>query len=61
MRKYKQIDGIVQPYIYIGKGDVVEYHGEKPITVKMKFKNTESVSLYIEFVERYRVLIQMKN
>ncbi|MBV7273762.1 DEAD/DEAH box helicase [Clostridiaceae bacterium UIB06] len=52
VRKYKQIDGIVQPYIYIGKGDVEEYHGEKPITVKMKLQNIAPVSLYTEFVEK---------
>ncbi|WP_411680037.1 DEAD/DEAH box helicase [Clostridium thailandense] len=52
VRKYKQIDGIVQPYIYIGKGDVQEYQGEKPITVKMKLQNIAPVSLYTEFVEK---------
>lgn len=52
VRKYKQIDGIVQPYIYIGKGDVLEYSGEKPITVKMKLQNIMPTSLYREFIER---------
>jgi len=52
VRKYKQIDGIVQPYIYIGKGDVVEYFGEKPITVKIKLQNIAPVSLYTEFIEK---------
>lgn len=52
VRKYKQIDGIVQPYIYIGKGDVVEYFGEKPITVKMKLQNIMPTSLYREFIEK---------
>ncbi len=29
LRKYKKIDGVVQKYIYIGKGDVINYNGEK--------------------------------
>lgn len=52
VRKYKEIDGIVQSYIYIGKGDVVEYSGEKPITVKMKLQNEMPVSLYTEFIKK---------
>lgn len=52
IRKYKQIDGIVQSYIYIGKGDVVEYKGEKPITVKIKLQNEISVNLYTEFIKK---------
>ncbi|AGY77722.1 DEAD/DEAH box helicase [Clostridium autoethanogenum] len=52
VRKYKQIDGIVQSYIYIGKGDVVEYEGEKPITVKIKLQNEISVNLYTEFIKK---------
>lgn len=52
VRKYKQIDGIVQPYIYIGKGDTKEYHGEKPIMVKMKLQNIAPVSIYTEFIEK---------
>ncbi|MEQ8198880.1 MAG: DUF3427 domain-containing protein, partial [Clostridiaceae bacterium] len=52
VRKYKEIDGAVQQYIYIGKGNVEDYHGEKPITVKMKLENQMPVSLYTEFVEK---------
>lgn len=52
VRKYKQIDGVVEPYIYIGKGDVVEYSGEKPITVKMKLQNIMPISLYTEFIKK---------
>ncbi|WP_244835049.1 DEAD/DEAH box helicase [Clostridium sp. BJN0001] len=51
IRKYKNIDGIVQPYIYIGKGDVVEYFGEKPITVKIKLQNKIPTSLYEDFTK----------
>ena len=43
---------LYEPYIYIGKGDVVEYEGEKPITVKMKLENEMPVSLYTEFIKK---------
>ena len=52
VRKYKQIDGASEPYIYIGKGDVTEYEGEKPITVKMKLENEMPFSLYTEFTKK---------
>ncbi|MCY6482973.1 DEAD/DEAH box helicase [Clostridium aestuarii] len=49
VRKYKEIDGKVEPYIYIGKGNTVEYHGEKPITVKLVLEHEIPVKLYTEF------------
>ncbi|APC39282.1 DEAD/DEAH box helicase [Clostridium estertheticum] len=52
VRKYKQIDGASEPYIYIGKGDVIEYEGEKPITVKIKLKNEMPTDKYIEFIKK---------
>lgn len=52
VRKYKEIDKVVQPYIYIGKGDTVKYEGEKPITVLLKLQNHMPVSLYTEFIKR---------
>jgi len=52
VRKYKQIDGASEPYIYIGKGEVIEYEGEKPITVKMKLENEMPVGLYTEFTKK---------
>ena len=52
LRKYKQIDGSVQPYIYIGKGDVIEYYGEKPITVLMKLHQEVPAGLYMEFTKK---------
>lgn len=52
VRKYKQIDGIVQSYVYIGKGDTVEHYGEKPITVKIHLQNHMPVGLYTEFIKK---------
>lgn len=50
LRKYKEIDGKVEPYIYIGKGDVFEYEGEKPITVQIQLEHELPASLFTEFV-----------
>lgn len=52
VRKYKQIDGVVQAYVYIGKGDVIEYNGEKPITVKIKLENKMPEGIYTEFIKK---------
>lgn len=52
IRKFKEIDGVVQPYIYIGKGDVVKFKGEKPITVKMELQNEMPIGLYREFMTK---------
>lgn len=52
VRKYKEIDKKVQPYIYIGKGDTVEYEGEKPITMKIKLHNEVPSKIYREFIEK---------
>ncbi|KEH97124.1 DNA repair helicase [Clostridium botulinum C/D str. BKT12695] len=52
IRKYKSIDRIVQPYIYIGKGDVEKFHGEKPITTILKLENKVPHGIYTEFIEK---------
>lgn len=52
VRKYRELDGKSEPYIYIGKGDTVEYEGEKPITVKIKLEHEVPASIYREFVEK---------
>ncbi|XZI46079.1 DUF3427 domain-containing protein [Clostridium perfringens] len=51
LRKYKEIDRKVQPYIYIGKGDVVKYAGEKPIKVEIELHNRVPENLYVEFTK----------
>ncbi|MCB2291664.1 DEAD/DEAH box helicase [Clostridium sp. CS001] len=52
VRKYREIDGATEPYIYIGKGDVIEYEGEKPITVKMELEHEMPINLYTEFTKK---------
>jgi superfamily II DNA or RNA helicase len=52
IRKHKQIDGKTEPYIYIGKGNSVEYEGEKPITVEMELEYEIPSTLYTEFTKK---------
>lgn len=49
IRKFKEIDGLVQPYIYIGKGNTIWAEGNKPITVHLRLEHTIPQSLYLEF------------
>lgn len=50
-RKYREIDGKTEPYIYIGKGNTVHYEGEKPITVKLELEHEIPANLYTEFTQ----------
>ncbi|MHA4985015.1 DUF3427 domain-containing protein [Cetobacterium somerae] len=59
VRKYKEVDGVVQPYIYIGKGDCVDYKNEKPITTTLKLENPFSKDIYIELTERVEKTLQV--
>ena len=52
VRKYREIDGKTEPFIYIGKGYSVEYEGEKPITVKLELENEVPANLYLEFTKK---------
>ncbi|MBP1933240.1 DEAD/DEAH box helicase [Ammoniphilus resinae] len=51
VRKYKEIDGKSEPYIYIGKGNSVKFYGEKPITVILELENEVPSSIYTEFIQ----------
>ncbi len=48
VRKYRQIDGVIEPYIYMGMADTVYYEGEKPITVHLKLRNKVAMKIYNE-------------
>ncbi len=50
VRKFKDLDGVTEPYVYIGKGDVVSYEGEKPISFKLNLHSKLPQSIYEEFV-----------
>lgn len=49
IRKFKQMDGVIQPYIYIGKGNAISAEGNKPITVHLQLEHPMPQSLYLEF------------
>lgn len=55
VRKSKLIDNKVQPYIYIGKGDTIEYHGEKPITVILKLHDRISEKLFVDLTYKVNI------
>ncbi|MDX8335887.1 DUF3427 domain-containing protein [Candidatus Cetobacterium colombiensis] len=59
VRKFRESDGVVQPYIYIGKGDCVNYKGEKPITTTLKLENPLSKEVYVELTERVENVLQV--
>lgn len=52
VRKYKQIDGKNEPFIYIGKGNTIRFEGNKPITVQLELENELPVKLYTEFTKK---------
>ncbi|SDB83672.1 Superfamily II DNA or RNA helicase [Pelagirhabdus alkalitolerans] len=53
VRKYKEIEkNKSEPYIYIGKGDVVDYSGEQPIQVMLRLEHEVPSQLYVEFTEK---------
>ncbi len=52
VRKYRELDGKSEPYVYIGRGDTVEFEGDKPITVKLKLEHEVPINIYREFVEK---------
>jgi superfamily II DNA or RNA helicase/HKD family nuclease len=52
VRKYKQIDGKNEPFIYIGKGNTIDYEGNNPITVQLELENELPVKLYTEFTKK---------
>ncbi|MGL5416257.1 MAG: DEAD/DEAH box helicase [Clostridium sp.] len=48
IRKYREIDGVIEPYIYMGMADTIYYEGEKPIIVHLKLRNKVPVKIYNE-------------
>jgi len=52
IRKYREIDGKTEPYIYIGKGNVVHFEGNKPITVRMELEHEVPASICTEFTQK---------
>lgn len=55
VRKFEKIDGVVQPYIYVGKMNTKEYKGDKPITVIAKLEFELPAKIYEELVNKVEV------
>ncbi|MGL4762509.1 MAG: DEAD/DEAH box helicase [Sarcina sp.] len=51
IRKYKDVDGVTQPYIYMGMCDTVESFGQMPITAHLKLRNKVTGKIMNEFVK----------
>lgn len=52
VRKYKEIDSKIEPYVYIGEGDCISYEGEQPITCILKLENEVPANVYTEFTKK---------
>ncbi len=50
VRKFKKIDGLVQPFIYLGLVDTYKYEFNKPIRFLFKFRETLPEKLLNEFI-----------
>lgn len=55
VRKFKQIDGKVEPYIYVGKINTKKYEGNKPITIITKLENELDAKIYEELVNKVEI------
>ncbi|MGL5573935.1 MAG: DEAD/DEAH box helicase [Sarcina sp.] len=51
VRKYKDVDGVTQPYIYMGKCDSVAHFGEMPIVAHLKLQNKVPNRIMDEFTK----------
>ena len=59
VRKLRNLDGNIQPYIYLGETESYSFKGTQPITVQMKLLNTIPNSLFTELTTN--VVIEIKN
>ena len=50
VRKFNKLDGVIEPYIYIGEGLVTSFIGEKPINFQLDLHDTVPIGIYNEFV-----------
>lgn len=48
VRKFRSIDGVVQPYIYIGEGEYVSHQYTKPITFQLSLLDKVPWQIYSE-------------
>lgn len=55
VRKFKEIDRVVQPYIYVGKINTKEYEGNQPITIITKLEHELPAKIYEELVNKVEI------
>ena len=55
IRKFKKIDGVTQPFIYVGKINTKEYEGNKPITIITKLEHELPAKIYEELVNKVEI------
>ena len=48
VRKIKIIDGLTQPYLYLGTVNVMDYQGNRPITCQLQLHKPVSSQIYVE-------------
>jgi len=60
VRKFKKVDGMSEPYIYLGKANTIDYdkNSNKPITIIMRFNQELPQNLYTELTT---IIGQTKN
>ncbi|QKS73038.1 DEAD/DEAH box helicase [Paenalkalicoccus suaedae] len=51
VRKYRELEGMVQPFIYLGQLEVEHAEGDKPVAFRMKLEHPVSPTLYRELTE----------
>ncbi len=51
IRKFNKIDNITEPFVYVGRGDVISYTGEKPIKCRVKLDYPIRDDIYQEFIK----------
>lgn len=50
VRKFKEVDGVASPYVYIGQVDVENHVNEKPVRFQMKLHNQVPTDIFREFI-----------
>ncbi|MEG0841135.1 MAG: DEAD/DEAH box helicase [Erysipelotrichaceae bacterium] len=55
IRKFKKVDNLIQPYIYVGKINTNEYDGNQPITIKARLVHELPSELYEELTNKVKI------
>lgn len=52
MRKYIKMNGMTQPFTYLGEVEYVSSEGDKPMNIIWKLKNPLPEQLYFDWVRQ---------